>query len=110
MARKLVFGLIVVAAATVPVSLTAVSVSRGHRIYHYQIRYDHFPKSDRPLADWLTTCPGVAQVDADHDSTWLYLTVHTYKRYPSPDVFAACAQFGYRGQGNSRASVVRPLW
>jgi hypothetical protein len=111
MSRKLVLGLIVVAAAAVPVSLTVGSVSRGHRIYRYQIHYDHFPDSDRPLADWLTTCPGVTQVVADHDSTWLYLAVHTYKRYPSPDVFAACARFGYRGQGNSRgASVVRPLW
>lgn len=110
MSRRAVIVLVVVLLAAVPVGLAALSVSRGHRIYHYQVRYDHFPPSDRPLTDWLATQPGVARVEASHDSIWLYLTIHTYHRFPSPDVFAACERFGYRGQGNSQASVVRPLW
>ena len=111
MARKVLFGLMLVAAAAVPTALVAVSVARGHRIYRYQVRYDRFPASDRPLVDWLKTQDGVAEVEVRHDATWLYLTVHTYQRYPSPDVFAACERFGYRGQGSSAgASVVHPLW
>ncbi len=110
MSRWVLLGLVVLAVVALPVGLTALSVSRGHRVSQYQIRYDTFPESDRPLADWLRAQPGVAKVEARHDAAWLYLAVHTYKRYPSPDVFAACARFGYEGQGGSRASVVRPLW
>jgi hypothetical protein len=110
MSRKVALGLLVVAIAAVPVMMTVASVARGHRIYRYRIRYDTFPASNTPLVVWLTNQPGVAQVDAHHDATWLYLTVHTYKRFPSPDVFAACEQFGYKGQGGSDAAVVRPLW
>ena len=110
MSRKLGVILIIAAITAIPVLFATLSVARGHRIYHYQIRYDIFPQSDTPLVAWLQRQPGVDRVEARHDSIWLYLTVHTYKRFPSPDVFAACEQHGYRGQGASKAAVIRPLW